>query len=165
MKYFMTIGMAIVLAITPGIAHGQKSPLRRAQLERRYRDRGEQIVRKRLKMTDDQMKKMRQVNSQFADRRRALVRQQQAVQAALRGELARNTSANQRHVAQLNGQLEALRRQRFELQQEEQHQLSTFLTPVQQAQYEGLQAQLRTKMQALRDQPPPATPAKKPSTP
>ena len=55
-----------------------------------------------------------------------------------------------RHIAQLNSQLSELQRQRFELQQEEQRQLSTFLNPLQQAQYLGLQAQLRQRVQNFR---------------
>jgi Spy/CpxP family protein refolding chaperone len=153
MRYFFVMGMAIVMASTPAMTQAQAPRLRRAQLERLYRERGEQIVRKRLNLTNPQMQQLRKVNTQFAGRRRALMQQQQSVQLALRDELARNGSADQAHVAQLNGQLEALKRQRFELQQDEQHELSKFLTPVQQAQYQGLQAQLRAKIQAWGEPP------------
>ena len=53
-------------------------------------------------------------------------------------------------MAQFNAQETNIRQQRFELQQEERRRLATFLTPVQQAQYFGLQEQLRVSTKQLR---------------
>ena len=163
MKSILVMMMALMFAAAPSLVQGQGQGkgkgmgkgmgMHRAWLEKSYRAHGEQLVRKRLNLNNQQLQKLRQVNGHFIDRRRSLVQQQRNVQLELRNELARGGAANQAHVAQLNGQLNALVRQRFELQQQERGELSKFLTPVQQAQYEGLQAQLRQRVQNLQGQP------------
>lgn len=155
MKYIPMLGLAFTLvggAASPTPAHAQGH--RRAMLEQRYRALGERIVRKRLNLSNEQVQKLRDVNSRYATQRRALLKQQKDVQLSLRNEIARGPGADQRHVAALNAQLNGLIKQRFELQQQERGDLSKFLTPIQQAQYEGLQAQIRQKMQNIQGRPP-----------
>lgn len=125
---------------------------RRAVLERQFRAQGEQLVRERLNLTDAQVAQLRDVNSRLDGRRRALTQQERSARVALRDEIARGGSADQARVAQLMRDARDLQQQRIQLQQEEQQQLSSFLTPVQQAQFYGLQAQLRAKMRELRAQ-------------
>ena len=165
MHRVLVVGAALILGATPAVAQGRARPLRplrglarqgdsdgtrRAALERRFREEGERIVRERLKLTDDQMRQLRDVNARLAPRRNQLFQQQRATQLAIRAELARGGSADQGRVAQLMGEARDLDQQRFRLQQEEQRALATFLTPVQQAQYVGLQQQLRQKVRELR---------------
>jgi len=126
------------------------NPQRRAMLERQFRQRGEQIVRQRLGLNDAQMRQLRQVNQQMNARRRALMLQELDTRAALRAEVAKGSGADQARVAQLIAQAQALQRQRFAVAEDEQKALSAFLTPVQQAQYVGLQEQLRQRLRQLR---------------
>lgn len=155
-----TIGMVVCLLIggVAGSASAQRprdnkdKPPKRAQLEKRFRERGEQVVRDKLKLSDEQMTKLRDVNQKFATRRRDLVKQETDARMALRSEVGRGKSADQAKVAQLMQRANQLQRQRFDLAQQEQKELGGFLTPVQQAQYQGLQSQLRKKIQAMREQ-------------
>jgi Spy/CpxP family protein refolding chaperone len=153
----LTVSATILLCAAPAAA--QKPPRahpgegqRRAMLERQFRERGEQIVRKRLNLSDDQMRQLRGVNGRLDARRRALMQKERATRVALRQELARGDAADQSRVAQLMNDTRSLQEQRFALQQEEQRELSAFLTPVQQAQYFGLQAQLRERMRRMREE-------------
>lgn len=131
---------------SPAAGEGQ----RRAALDREFRARGEQLVRERLNLSPDQLKRLLDVNARMDARRKPLLDQERTTRVALRQELARGSAADQPRVAQLMNQSRDLQQQRFELQQEEQRQMSAFLTPVQQAQYFGLQAQLRQKMREMR---------------
>lgn len=131
---------------------GRDNPQRRAALEQQFRERGEQLVRERLNLTPDQMGKLRDVNTRLSGRRQALTQQERTARLALRQELARGKGADQTRVSQLMAQGDALQQQRTQLRQDEQKELSAFLTPVQQAQYYGLQAQLRAKMREMRQQ-------------
>lgn len=144
------------LAATPALAQrrapGRAQPQQRAQLEKQFRQRGEEIVRRQLNLSDDQMRKLRDVNSHFDGQRRGLVQQERDARAALRNEIARGSSADQGRVSQLMTQVRDLQQQRFSLQQQELQQLSGFLTPVQQAQYEGLVTRLRERARQLRAQ-------------
>ena len=72
--------------------------------------------------------------------------------------MAKGSGADQSKVAQLMTQAHDLQSQRFALQQDEQQQLSGFMSPVQVAQYVGLQAQIRQRIREMQkgqpDQPP-----------
>lgn len=125
---------------------------RRAELERQFRARGEEIVRRQLNLSDDQMSRLRAVNGRYDGERRGLLLQERDARVALRNELARGSAADQGRVAQLMAQVRTLQQQRFALQQREQQDVSGFLTPVQQAQYFGLVAQLRQRARELRAQ-------------
>jgi len=154
-----TIVAAVALTVSaaaPALAQrrapGRAQPQQRAKLEQQFRQRGEEIVRRQLNLSDDQMRRLRDVNSRFDGQRRGLVQQERDARVALRNEIARGSSADQGRVSQLMAQVRDLQQQRFSLQQQELQQLSGFLTPVQQAQYEGLVTRLRERARQLRAQ-------------
>jgi Spy/CpxP family protein refolding chaperone len=121
----------------------------RAQLEQRFHEKSFQIVRKKLDLSDQQMRKLRTVNDRIAPRRRDLGRQAAEVQRSLRAEVAKGPSADQNKVAQLMDKANALREQQTALNQQEQKELSGFLTPVQRAKYVAIQSELRQRIQHL----------------
>ena len=152
-----TIVVAVALTLSaaaPALAQrrapGRAQPQQRAKLEQQFRQRGEEIVRRQLNLSDDQMRRLRDVNSRFDGQRRGLVQQERDARVALRNEIARGSSADQGRVSQLMAQVRDLQQQRFSLQQQELQQLSGFLTPVQQAQYEGLVTRMRERARQLR---------------
>jgi len=131
---------------------GPAQPPRRAALEQQYRARGEQVIREKLQLSDDQMTKLRSVNQRYDGRRRDLLQREGGLRGQLRAEVAKGKGANQTRVAQLMSQADQLQRERFELNQTELKEMGGFLTPVQQARYQGLQAQLRKRVQDMREQ-------------
>ena len=122
---------------------------RRETLERQFRQRSEQVVRERLNLNDDQVARLRSVNANIGAQRNSLLEQERSVRTDLRDELAKGSSADQARVSQLMGQAHDLQGKRFALQQDEQQQLSGFMTPVQVAQYVGLQAQIRQRIREM----------------
>lgn len=126
----------------------------RAVLERQFRERTGELVRRQLQLNDDQMNRLQATNSQFEPQRVALVMQERQTRQALRAEMMKKDAANQQKVGGLLDQLVSLQRQRVDLVASEQRELGKFLTPVQRAKYFGLQGQLRKKMQELRDRRP-----------
>ncbi len=121
----------------------------RQALEQQFRQRSEQIVRQRLNLSDDQVNRLRSVNANIGGQRNALLQQERAVRMNLRDEMGKGSSADQAKVAQLMAQAHDLQGKRFALQQDEQQQLSSFMTPVQVAQYVGLQAQIRQRIREM----------------
>jgi hypothetical protein len=138
-------------------SHAEQSP-RRDALEQRFRQRSEEIVKQRLNLSDQQVTRLRGVNADIAAKRNALLDQERSVRSGLRDEMAKGSGADQNKVAQLLTQAHDLQSQRFALQQDEQQQLSSFMSPVQVAQYVGLQAQIRQRIREMQkgqpDQPP-----------
>ena len=131
----------------------QVSP-ERAELERRFRERTAQVVRRRLELNDDQMAKLEASNRQFDQQRMALVAEERQTRQALRAELVAGNGANQQKVSGLLDQLLRLQRHRLDIVDNEQRELAKFLTPVQRAKYFGLQNEMRRRMQELRDRAP-----------
>ena len=158
----LTIGLALVLCASSASAQGRQRirPMRpppgiqagprRQALEQQFRQRAEQVVRNRLNLNNEQMSRLRSVNADIGAQRSSLVGQERSIRSDLRDEMAKGSGANQDRVAQLMAQAHDLESRRFALQQDEQRQLSSFLTPVQVAQYVGLQAQIRARIRELR---------------
>jgi periplasmic protein CpxP/Spy len=154
----MRFGVAVaigLLALAP-VARGQgmlaadsaAQPLR-PRLEQQIRQRFAQVVRNRLGLTDSQMLQLRETNRKFSERRRALGQQERQLRMALQGELRPGVGADQEHVSALMDSLLTIQRDRLDLLQDEQRDLSAFMTPVQRVQYYGLQEQLRKRLQAF----------------
>ncbi len=142
-------------AVGPGGARGGGQ--QRAVLERQFRERTAELVRRQLQLNDDQMTRLQAANSQFEPQRVALVVQERQTRQALRAEMLKKDAADQQKVGGLLDQLMSIQRQRVDLLSNEQRELGKFLTPVQRAKYFGIQGQLRKRMQELRDRRPPGT--------
>ncbi len=122
---------------------------RRAELERRFQQRIDAMVRQRLELSDEQALKLREVASRTETARRTLRREEMQARQAMRDELLAGDNANVSKVADLLDQLPRLERRRIELMEQEQRELSKFLSPVQRARYFALQDELRRNMQEL----------------
>ena len=122
---------------------------RRAELERRFQQRVDAMVRQRLALSDEQALKLREVASRTETARRTLRREEMQARQAMRDELLAGDNANASKVADLLDQMPRLERRRLELMEQEQRELSKFLSPVQRARYFALQDELRRNMQEL----------------
>lgn len=122
---------------------------RRIELEKKFQERIDAIVKQRLSLTDEQAAKLRDVASRTEEGRRALRRDELGVRFAMRKELLAGDRVNESRVAELLDQMPKLDRRRLELQEQEQRELAKFLSPVQRARYFALQEELRRGMQDL----------------
>lgn len=144
----------------PSRPHGMRPPpgsqddQHRSALEQQFRQRSEAIVRKRLNLNDEQLTKLRSLNADIGGKRNTLVEQERSVRSGLRDEMAKGSGADQGRVSQLMQQAHDLQASRFTLQQDEQRQLSGFMSPIQVAQYVGLQAQIRQRIREMQRRPP-----------
>jgi hypothetical protein len=129
---------------------GDLRPERRA-LERRFRDRMREILRARLDLTDEQAMRLADANERFEPRRARIIAAEIETRRGLRRELAPGGSANQGRVDSLLKRALQTERERLDLIDDEQRELSAFLTPVQRARYFGLQEQLRAQIEGIRE--------------
>jgi len=121
-------------------------------LERLFQERLAEVVRRRLNLNESQMRQLGQVNSRFERERMVLFRDERRARQALRAEVLAGDSANQSKVANLLDQLFRIQRQRLDLTEREQQELSAFMTPTQRAMYFGIQDDLRRRMEEVRQQ-------------
>jgi Spy/CpxP family protein refolding chaperone len=107
------------------------------------------LLRERVGLNDEQMRRLAPVNQRFDARRQALFREERELRQALRRELSGQT-ADQGRVSSQIDQLFALQRRRLDLAAEEQRELASFMTPAQRARYLALQETLRRRAEEMR---------------
>ena len=123
---------------------------RRAVLEGQVRQRIAVMVKERLQLTDAQAQQLQETDSRLEQRRRELMQREQRLRRDLRQQLAPGVAADQQRVASLLDQIMAVHRERVTLIEQEQRELARFLTPVQRAKYLGLQNELRSRIEGMR---------------
>jgi hypothetical protein len=122
----------------------------RAKLEQQVRERIAQVTKERLGATEQQMAKLQETNKKFDEKRRVVVDQERDVRMSLRDEMLRPDSARQGQVAALLDRVIKTQRQRVDLMEQEQKELSGFLTPLQRAKYFALEQQVRQRVNQMR---------------
>ena len=153
MKRVLAIAVgALVAAAPPAAAQRPDAPRggNRQQLEQRVRERFADVVRRRVGLSDDQMRKLAQISERFEGQRRTLVEQERDVRIGLRSEVMAGDKANSERVSQLLDQMVRVQRERVALLEQEQRELATFMTPVQRARYLGVQDQVRRAIEEMR---------------
>ena len=121
----------------------------REALEKRFTERIDALVKERLRLTDEQQVKLREVASRTEESRRVLRREESVLRTALRNEMTAGEKANEVKVGELLDQMPGLERRKLDLMESEQRDLAKFLTATQRARYFGLQDELRRGMQDL----------------
>jgi len=153
-KRLLTVFIALA-SLSGGAAaqrgHPDSTSPHRAELERRFRERFEAVVKERVGLTDPQMRQLLDVNARFETRRRELFGRERALRVALRKALERGEDqATQDSVAGLLEQALRVQQQRLDLLEEENRALASFMTPVQRARYFGMQEQMRRRVDEMR---------------
>ena len=108
------------------------------------------LLRTQLGLTDEGMRQLSEVNQRFDVQRREMNRREMMTRRSLREEVLKLDSANAGRIEQLLTEQFKLERERIDLTEAEQRELSKFLTPMQRARYLGVQEQLRREMDQLR---------------
>jgi Spy/CpxP family protein refolding chaperone len=150
-SWFAVVGLAVLLGLPVNVAaQAQRAaPNERAAAQGRIRERFVRLLRERVGLSDDQLRRLAPITRSFEVRRQTLFREERAARQALRRELSA-ASADQARVAAQIDQLLAVQRRRLDLATEEQRELATFMTPVQRARYLALQELLRRRADEMR---------------
>lgn len=122
---------------------------RRQQLEQQIRRGFWRVAKERIGFTDVQMQQLEQTARRFDVRRRTHAQQERAQRLILREELTSSTPDEAR-VASALDRLQALQRERLDIQEAEQKELSSFMQPSQRAKLAAMQEQVRRRAEALR---------------
>ncbi len=120
----------------------------RAQIEERFSQR----VQEQLKLTPDQAAKLRASQEKFGAQRRTLMRQQMERRMALDDQMQPGIAANGDSVRKLMDANQAARAQMLKLEQDEDREMSGYLTPVQRARYQQMREQFTRRVAEMRAQ-------------
>ena len=159
------VAFAIVTAIAPSHLDAQRparvqrqqqqqqqlAPGDEPALARQFQQRLAEVVRRRLNLNDSQMQQLGRVNGRFERERMQLLRQERQARQALRMQMAAGDSADQSRVSALIDETLRIQRQRLELTEREQRELSQFMTPMQRAMYFGIQDEVRRRIPIFED--------------
>jgi hypothetical protein len=129
------------------LASGDQTPL-----ARQFQQRLAEVVRRRLNLNDSQMQQLGQVNGRYERRRMQLLREERQSRQELRRQMAARDSADQSRVSALLTQTMRIQRERLDLTEREQQELSQFMSPMQRAMYFGIQDEVRRRMEEMRQQ-------------
>ena len=158
-REWRVLALCLILAAAP--ASGQRvnsveaqtgAPAQGRALERQFRERFAEVVKRRLTLDDTQMQQLGRVNDRFERDRMQLLRDERRARQALRAEVLAGDSADQKKVAGLLDELLTIQRRRLDLTESEQRELAAFMTPTQRAKYFAIQDQLRQRLEKLRRQ-------------
>src|ERR1043165_1193361 len=151
----LMMAAGVVAAQTPerSDAPGQLRPQAdRQKLEMQVRKDLANRARLELGLSPDQMSHLAEVNRKFAQQERQLDVQENQTRRALRDALNQPPSADQdRRIGELHDQVVKIQRQRIDVSEAEQKELSGFLSNSQRVRFQGLQENFRRQLlEALR---------------
>jgi hypothetical protein len=153
MKRFLVLGLAVLLA--PGLGAQQRDTTARDTAEaRRLRtqieDRFATRVQEELKLSPDQTTKLRATQERFGTRRRALREQQMQRRRALEGQMQPGVAANSDSVRKLMDGIQAGRAEMVRIEQDENQEMSGYLTPVQRARFQQMRERFMMRVGEMR---------------
>lgn len=153
MTVYRTVHAAVLLITLAAAAGAQREPAgeRRDSLEARVRARMAQVMRTQLGLTDEQVQRLQATNRRFEGPRRELFAQERRVRIELRAAIEIGDSTQNARIGPLLDQTIQLQRQRLDLLDAEQRELSAFLTPLQRARLYGFEEQMRRRVQEMRE--------------
>lgn len=167
----LRVVIAVLALVTAATLQAQAGPrqrgdsaTRRDTLQARVQARMAQVLRAQLGLNDEQVRRLQATNRRFEAQRRELFERERRVRIELRSAIELGDSTQNAKVGPLLDQTIQLQRQRLDLLEAEQRELSTFLTPLQRARLYGLEEQMRRRVEEMRDAGPPNRPMVRPGT-
>ncbi len=155
MRPYVVLSLAVLVA--PGLAAQQRdsvAPRRdtaeagrlRAQIEDRFRGR----VQEELKLTPDQVTKLRATQERYNDRRRTVLQQQLERRRALDDQMQPGIAANSDSVRRLMDGIQTGRAEMLKIEQDQDREMAGYLSPVQRARYQQLRERFMQRIGEMR---------------
>lgn len=124
---------------------------RQQRLAGEVRDAFRRVAKQRLNLTDDQARRLAEVDDRYEAQRNDVAKDERDARQALRAALAAPAgSTDQAKVDENMARVMRAQRRRSEILEAEQKDLGTFLTPVQRAKYFALRDNLARRIQQMR---------------
>jgi len=149
MRRLWILGLAVVLA--PAVSAqeprdtGEAGRLR-MQIEERFAER----VQQDLKLSPDQATKLRATQERFGTRRRSLMQQQMQRRRALEDQMQPGVAANSDSVRKLMDGIRGGRAEMFKMEQDEDQEMASYLSPVQRARYQQMRERFIQRVGEMR---------------
>jgi hypothetical protein len=136
-----------------GMNPRQGAPDQRRELEDEVRRNFARAVRERVGLNDEQMAKLGPLTRKYEDQRRATQVDERDARSKLQALVLVGTDADSTRIKGFVAQLMEVRRRRLTIDEAEQKELATIMSPMQQAKFLGLQEQVRRRLEQARPFP------------
>lgn len=159
MRKHILLSLAVLLAGGTGgrLAAQQRDSIRalsdtaeagrlRAQIEQRFNDR----VTQELNLNTDQATKLRATQERFGARRRDAMQQQLGRRRALENQMQPGIAANSDSVRKLMDGIQVGRAEMVKMEQDQDREMSGYLSPVQRARYQQMRERLMQRVGEMR---------------
>jgi len=155
MKRHVVLSLAVLLA--PGLAAQQRDTVAqrsdsteagrlRTQIEDKFRGR----VQEELKLSPDQVTKLRATQERYNGRRRTVMQQQLERRRALEDQMQPGIAANSDSVRKLMDGIQTGRAEMLRIEQDQDREMAGYLTPVQRARYQQMRERLMQRIGEMR---------------
>jgi Spy/CpxP family protein refolding chaperone len=155
MKKLVVLSLAVLLV--PSLAAQQRDTTNtprdtaeagrlRQQIEQRFSQR----VQQDLNLTPEQAAKLRATQERYSTRRRTLAQQQVERRRAIDSQMQPGVAANQDSLRKLLDAQRTARAEIVRVDQDEDQEMSGYLTPVQRARYQQMRGRLMERVQEMR---------------
>ncbi|HTE47418.1 MAG TPA: hypothetical protein VK636_19410 [Gemmatimonadaceae bacterium] len=124
----------------------QPGAANRPALERAINQAVGKAVRRQLNLNDQQVKSLQRTNQRFDVQRRTLLRDERTTRQNLKAAMLDSGGPDQAKIGVYLDQLTQMQHQRADLLAGEQKELSSFLTPMQRAQYLSLRERIAARI-------------------
>ena len=150
----MRLARALAAAITVLAlgSHADAQQANRQRLENDIRRRFAQLVRQRVGLTDEQLKRVAPMTQQYEQQRRQLLVEERQARTSLRDMMRNERTADSAQVNRRLQQLIDIQKRRIQIVESEQRDLATVMTPIQRAKFMALQEQVRRRLEQMRQQ-------------
>jgi len=132
---------------------GRPGDARRNELEDEVRRGFARAVRERVGLNNDQMQKLGPMTRKFEDQRRQTQMDEREARTKLQALVLVGSDADSVRIKGFIAQLNDVRRRRAQIDEAEQKDLATIMTPLQQAKFLGIQEQVRRRLEQMRPMP------------
>jgi hypothetical protein len=148
MKQYLILSLAVLLA--PILSAQQRDTVEAGRLRAQIESTFTRRVQEDLNLSQDQAAKLRATQERFSARRRDIMQQQMERRRALENQMQPGIAANADSVRKLMDGIQTGRAEMLRIEQDQDREMSGYLTPVQRARYQQMRERLMQRVGELR---------------
>jgi len=148
MRKYMLLSLVVLLA--PSLSAQQRDTVEAGRLRAQIESTFTRRVQKDLNLSQDQAAKLRVTQERFGARRRDVMQQQMERRRALENQMQPGIAANADSVRRLMDGIQTGRAEMLKIEQDQDREMSGYLTPVQRARYQQMRERLMQRVGELR---------------
>jgi hypothetical protein len=148
MRKYMLLSLVVFLA--PSLSAQQRDTVEAGRLRAQIESTFTRRVQEDLNLSQDQAAKLRATQERFGARRRDVMQQQMERRRALENQMQPGIAANSDSVRKLMDGIQTGRAEMLKIEQDQDREMSGYLTPVQRARYQQMRERLMQRVGELR---------------